>query len=64
MPRIKPVSCHSQFIWATGKYRNVGTETETGKRERKREQKQPERCGEREPVLWPYSRQESQISLN
>ena len=33
-------------------------------RQRKREQerKQPERCGEREPVSWSYSRQESQVS--
>ena len=38
------------------------TETREWKWEWKQEWKQPERCGERKPVAWPYSRQESQIS--
>ena len=42
---------------ATGKHGNVGMEMGTGMETTKR-------CGEREPVSWPYSRQESQMSLN
>ena len=39
--------------WATGKHGNAGTETGT---------ETTKRCGEREPISWPYSRQESQIT--
>ena len=37
------------LIGATGKRGNAGTETGT---------ETTKRCGEREPVSWPYSRQE------
>ena len=40
----------------------LGQLENTETQERKREWKQPERCGEREPVSWPYCHQESQIS--
>ena len=46
-----------QVTRATGKHGNARTETGTGTGTTKR-------SGEREPVLSPYSRQESQMSLN
>ena len=42
-----------KYARATGKHGNAGTETGT---------ETTKRCGEREPISWPYSRQESQIS--
>ena len=47
--------CSLTYVSDQGQLENM--ETWEQKRERK-----PERCGEHEPVSWPYSRQESQIS--
>ena len=44
---------------ATGKHGNAGTETGTGTGT-----ETTKRAGDREPVSSPYSRQESQMSLN
>ena len=49
------------MLWATGKHGNVGMETGMGMGMGTETTK---RSGEREPVSSPYSRQESQMSLN
>ena len=54
-------------MWATGKHKNTGMEIRTGTETRTGTEmgmERAKRCGEPDPVPWPYCRRESQICMN